>query len=75
MIWHILCVMPYLEYTYIYGAVPSIGYFDTVTRILQLLVKNNDYKLEPVATAWTKQQDTQWAKEKERECTPKSKGM
>ena len=56
-------------------AYASIGYFDTVTRILQLLVKNNDYKLEPVATAWTKQQDAQRAKKKERERIPKSKGM
>jgi len=46
-----------------------------VTRILQLLIKNDDYKLEPVATAWTKQQDTQRTKKKERERTPKSKGM
>ena len=56
-------------------AYASIGYFDTISRLLQLLVNNENYILEPIASAWAKQQDTQWAKKKKREQTPRAKAM
>jgi len=33
-------------------AYASIGYFDTISRLLQLLVNNENYILEPIASAW-----------------------
>jgi len=45
-------------------AYASIGYFDTISRLLQLLVNNENYILESIASVWAKQQDTQQAKKK-----------
>jgi len=56
-------------------AYASIGYFDTISRLLQLLVNNENYILESIASVWAKQQDTQQAKKKKREQTPRAKAM
>jgi len=53
----------------------SIGLHECLSRILKMLLQNEDYILSPIEATWSKQQDKQRKNKKIRESTPRCKGM
>jgi len=53
----------------------SIGLHECLSRILKMLLQNEDYILSPIEATWSKQQDKQRKNKKACESTPRCKGM
>ncbi len=56
-------------------AYDSVGLYECLTQIFQMLLQNEEYVLPPVEATWFKQQDKQCKNKQIRENTPRCKGM